>query len=101
MPGEYKYKGKIWGAASFAGVLALCYLALFGMTISNIAAFQSTEKKISSLTADLSQMEFSYLSKEAEINASLAASKGFVEPKNIVIAHSGTSQTAFAGKKTK
>ncbi len=98
MPGEFKYRGKIWLASGCAGFLALSYLAFFGMTITNIAKYQAAEKQISSVTADLSQMEFSYLSKEAEINTTLAAARGFVEPTNIVIAHSSLRETAFVSK---
>lgn len=101
MPGEYKYKKKIWGAAICASTLTFSYLAFFGMTIKNIAEYQNTEKEISSITAELSQMEFAYLSKEAEINPTLAQSMGFVEPTNIVIAHFASTETAFASDSKK
>jgi hypothetical protein len=91
MPGEYKYKRKIWTAIGCLGTFGAVYILLFGMTIKNISDYQTSERRISSLTADISKIEFEFLSKEAEINANYAAELGFVEPKTIVIARSVTT----------
>ena len=92
MPGEYKYKKKICAALACLGILGVAYLGIFAMTISNISNYQRSEKGINILTADISRMEFTYLSKEAEIGPTYVASLGFVEPTNIIIAR----QSGFA-----
>lgn len=96
MPGEHKYKNKIWTALACLGILGSAYIFFFIMTITNISKYQASEKIISSLTADISKMEFTFLAKEAEINPSLAAKLGFVEPESIVIAKKTTNQKTVA-----
>jgi hypothetical protein len=98
MPGEYKYKKKICCLGSVSGLLVLSYLAFFGMTIWNTLNYQRSEKQISAITADLSRMEFVYLSKQAEINPTLAASLGFIEPSNIVIARQSLASVAVLSR---
>jgi hypothetical protein len=100
MPGEFKYKKKVIALASLSFTLTASYLALFGMTIINTYEYQKSEKAISATTAELSRIEFAYLSSEAKINANLASTLGFVEPKNIVIARGEfVSETAFLGNR--
>ena len=96
MPKEFKLEKKIKGLAACLLFTTLLYFAVFGMTIKNISEYQGSEKQISALTADMSKMEFEYLSKESTINQELAAQKGFVEPTNIVIARESAQSIALA-----
>lgn len=96
MPKEFKYEPKIRALSAFLGALVLSYIAFVGLTLWHTLERQKAEAQISSLTADLSEMEFSYLSKEAKINPELAQSLGFVEPQNIVIARKSDEAAALA-----
>ena len=86
MPSPFVYKKKVWTLATFACVLLCVYLFLIGSTIYNTYLRQRAEHDNSVMTAELSQLEFSYLAKEASITIDLASSMGFVEASNVLIA---------------
>lgn len=99
MPSTFKYQKKVWSLFALIGVLVASYVILVGMTMYNTLSAQRAERDISIVTADLSKMEFAYLSKQGEINMDLASSLGFVEPENVVVAKVATlNETAFVTK---
>ena len=95
IPYPFKFEKQVWSLAGSIGLLLASYIVLVGMTVHNTFLRQTAEKQISSLTAELSEMEFSFLSIKAGINADLALSLGFVESDTVVIARKGISETAF------
>lgn len=98
IPSSFKYEKQVWSLAGALGALSVVYIALVGMTVHNTFLRQTDEKQISSLTAELSEMEFSYLSLKARINTDLAHSMGFVETDIVVIAKKDILTTAFVHK---
>lgn len=99
MPGTFKYKSRVWSLFGAVGALLGLYLFLVGATVYNTVEAEKAEQGIKGMTAELSQMEFSYLSSQAKITMDLAIEKGFVEPTSVVIAKTnGTESTAFVGK---
>ena len=99
IPSAFKYQKQVWLLSASTGMLLALYLILMGRTIYNTLETQRTEKAISDIATALSQMEFSYLSLQAKINADLARSLGFVEPEKVIVARQSASQTtAFVRK---
>ena len=95
MPTGFKYQKQVWSLAGTVGVLLASYMILVGMTIYNTLQTQRAEKQISSITADLNEMEFSYLAIKSKVNNDLAKSMGFVEPSTIIVAKREAPTTAF------
>jgi hypothetical protein len=99
MPSTFKYQRRVWGLFALLGLLLTLYVALVGQTVYNTMEAQRANRAVSALTAELSQMEFSYLKAEAGINMDLASSMGFIEPASIVVAKvSAPGATAFVSK---
>ena len=96
MPKEFKYEPKIHALLALTLLLGVSYVSFVALTLRHTLERQKIEEKVSALTADLSQMEFDFLSKESGINSELALSYGFVEPTNIIIARKSGSITALA-----
>lgn len=97
IPSQFTYKNKVWTLLGCTAILFISYIFLVGSTMYNTLHRQRAEQAVSTLTAELSQMEFAYLAKEASITADLASSMGFIEPDSIVIARSvGDERAAVA-----
>ncbi len=79
LPSQYKHKKTV--LTLFFGCLSmgLCYMTLVGMTVSNVMNRQNDERQITSITADISKVEFSFLNQKSSINSSYAHNLGFVD----------------------
>lgn len=97
LPSQFKYQKQVVVLTSSICVMAFAYIFLVGVTVSNAFEKQQAENEIRTITAKLSETEFSYLEKRATINASLARGMGFVEPEKVLIARvdASSNQTAF------
>ncbi len=98
MPSQFKYQKQICVLTGVLGVLVLAYIGLVGSTVYNTLERQQGERQISSLTSELSEMEFSYLNLKAKINPELARSLGFVDADGVLVAKTGPSLTAFVDR---
>jgi cell division protein FtsL len=67
---------------SIAIVLALFYVVLINKAVHNAVAKEKIETEITSLSSELSEKEFAYISGKGEITLDLAESKGFVSAKD-------------------
>lgn len=94
MPSQFTYKNKVWALLGCTALLFSSYFFFVGSTMYNTLHRQRAEQAISALTAELSQMEFVYLAKEASITSDLASSMGFIEPESIIIARSTSEEVA-------
>ncbi len=99
MPSTFKYQKQVWVLFGVIGLLLGSYLLLMGQTVYNTLEAQRAEREISSMTAELSKMEFAYLRAETDINMDLASQMGFIEPESIVVAKTESGgATAYLAK---
>lgn len=67
---------------SITVILALFYVVLINKAVHNAVAKQKIETEIASLSSDLSEKEFAYISGKGEITLDLALERGFVSAKD-------------------
>lgn len=65
------------------GILALAYVLILGNTIFNIVARQSLGAQIKTLSNEVGDLEFKYLSMSNKIDLALSQEMGFKEAKTI------------------
>ena len=87
VPSQYTFQNKFWMLVFVLIVSVGGYLSFFGLTIYHTLERQKAERQVSELATRVSELEFSYLTKKASINADLARSLGFVEAPEAHIAH--------------
>lgn len=75
-----------WGLFSCLLFFVISYAYLVNQTILNIVERENVEESIITLSSDISEMEFEYISLKNDINLAYAHSIGFVDVVNVKFA---------------
>lgn len=86
VPSEYKYEKPFWILSCACLLLALLYVGLVGKTVENTLQRQNAESAISSISAKVNELDFTYLNLKSSINAETAKSLGFVDASKTLVA---------------
>lgn len=86
IPSNYIHQKKIWGFGGLIAGLLSVYVLLVGFTVWNTLIRQRSEKQVTSIQANISELEFSYVNLKSSINVEMATELGFVSSPEFTIA---------------
>lgn len=82
-----------WTLIGIIVLSAVFYVALVTKTVNNVVERRAMESKVATMSVNLSELEFEYISLKNNINLELAQEKGFVEVKTPYFASKKSSKS--------
>lgn len=90
IPSKYEHQKKFWVLSSLISSLLTVYVLLVGLTVWNTLIRQRSEKDITMLQDNVSELEFSYVNLKSSINIDMARNLGYVDSPEFVVVKSNS-----------
>lgn len=90
IPSKYEHQKKFWALSSIVSSLVAVYVILVGLTVWNTLIRQRSEKDITLLQDNVSELEFSYVNLKSSINIEMARTLGYVDSPEFVVVKSNS-----------